>query len=64
MNYYKNEWKHSGPVRISLETISHNGLAGLYDFCVITKTLKTIDSKKFNETIDSAKEWNKSEFIL
>lgn len=47
MSYYKNEWKHTGPVKIGLESIKYQGLVGLYDFCVITKLLKTIDGKKF-----------------
>lgn len=60
MNYYKNQWKHSGPVRINLETLSHQGLVGLYDFCQITKMLKTVDTLKFNETIQNAKNWDKT----
>ncbi len=63
MNYFKNEWKHAGPVRIGLETIKYGGLEGLYNFCIITNMLKTIDSKKFTDAIESAKGWNKSEFL-
>jgi hypothetical protein len=63
MNYFKNEWKHTGPVRIGLETIKYGGLEGLYNFCIITNMLKTIDSEKFTEAIESAKGWNKSEFL-
>lgn len=64
MLYFKNEWKHAGPVRIGLESIKYQGLIGLYDFCVITKMLKNIDTKKFNEAIQNAKGWDRKEFLI
>lgn len=64
MNYFKNEWKHTGPVRIGLETIKYGGLEGLYNFCVITNMLKTIDGKRFGQVIEAAKGWDKKEFVF
>ena len=51
LHYYKNEWKNTGPVRIPLELLHSKGILGIFDFCVITKLLKTIESQKFNESV-------------
>lgn len=51
-------------MRIGLETIKYGGLEGLYNFCVITNMLKTIDGKRFGQVIEAAKGWDKKEFVF
>ena len=36
----------------------------MYDFCVITNMLKTIDAKRFEEVVKEAKGWDRKEFFV
>jgi len=53
--YFKNDWKNNGPVRFPIEFLSHEGPVQLYNFCSITKEIKTMEWSHVEKAINSAK---------